>query len=61
MITSINEKITVGVPKPVDPSNIKKNNNAPAPKVVLRIEEKHKKIPEDQVGQCDNLTASYWG
>lgn len=59
MITPIHEKVIVGLPKPIDP--VKANNNVPAPKVVLRIDEKHKKIPEDQVGQCDNLTASYWG
>lgn len=59
MITPINERVIVGLPKSTDPD--KQNKSVPEPKVVLRIEEKHKKVPEDQVGQCDNLTASYWG
>ena len=59
MITPINERVMVGLPKSADPD--KQDKSVPEPKVVLRIEEKHKKVPEDQVGQCDNLTASYWG
>ena len=59
MIAPINVRVIVGLPKSTDPD--KQNKSVPEPKVVLRIEEKHKKVPEDQVGQCDNLTASYWG
>lgn len=60
MITPINEKKeTVGAPKLTNP--VKTADNLTTPKVVLRIEEKGKDVPQDQVGQCDNLTASYWG
>jgi len=59
MITPVNERVVVGLPKPADP--VKPNKSIPEPKVVLRMEEKLKKVPADQVGFCDNLTASYWG
>lgn len=52
-------KETAGVPKPLDP--VKTANIVVTPKVVLSREGKGKDVPQDQVGQCDNLTASYWG
>ena len=62
MMTPVNgKKEVVGAPKPIDP--VKTANSVVTPKVVLSIstDEKGKDVPQDQVGQCDNLTASYWG
>lgn len=60
MITPINEKKeAVGVLKPLEP--VKTGNSVVAPKEVFGLEEKEKDVPRDQVGMCDNLTASYWG
>lgn len=42
----------VEVEKPVDTVTIAK---------VDMSTDKEKEVPRDQVGQCDNLTASYWG
>jgi hypothetical protein len=42
----------VEVKKPVDTVTITK--------VEMNMD-KVKEVPRDQVGQCDNLTASYWG
>jgi len=45
-------------PKPIDEK--KTDDPVVTPKIEMGTE-KGKEIPQDQVGNCDNLTASYWG
>jgi len=51
-------KEVASLPKLIDEK--KPADTVVIPKVEMETE-KEKEVPRDQVGRCDNLTASYWG
>ncbi|MDX9745374.1 MAG: hypothetical protein WCX84_07735 [Syntrophales bacterium] len=61
MKVGIGEKMTVTATRTADPAKLDKGVDVSATETVLHTEDRQRNIPEDQVGQCDNLTASYWG
>jgi hypothetical protein len=48
-----------GVFRPTEPVAVSKLTVLPKPDV--KSEKPPKEVPQDQIGNCDNLTASYWG
>jgi len=49
-------KEAVSRSKPIDER--KKDDTVAVPKAEMETE---REVPRDEVGKCDNLTASYWG